>query len=231
MNKYDNNFYRRASTNYDSAVIILGYLFKLLKPKSIVDLGCGTGAWLRAANELGITEILGIDNHQQTEMLEINPEYYQKQNIESDFNIDRKFDMAICLEVAEHLPEASADLIVNKLINLSDVVLFSAAIPRQGGTNHRNEQWQEYWVNKFYNAGFEKIDLIRKKFWDNPQIKWWYSQNAFLFIAKHKVESYPDLNIENANLPLNRVHPNNYLTKAKHKRTILSKISDKILKK
>jgi len=112
MNKYDNNFYRRASTNYDSAVIILGYLFKLLKPKSIVDLGCGTGAWLRAANELGITEILGIDNHQQTEMLEINPEYYQKQNIESDFNIDRKFDMAICLEVAEHLPEGSADLII-----------------------------------------------------------------------------------------------------------------------
>jgi len=62
--------------------------------------------------------------------------------------------------------------------------LFSAAVPGQGGTEHVNEQWPEYWHDKFANYGFLKLDIIRKEIWLNPSVKYWYRQNTFVYTKK-----------------------------------------------
>ena len=89
----------------------------------------------------------------------------------------------MCLEVAEHLPETAAASLVESLVNLSSVVLFSAAIPMQGGTNHINEQWPEYWRRLFQVHGYRMLDLIQREIWKNAAVKFWYRQNTFLFVA------------------------------------------------
>ena len=98
--------------------------------------------------------------------------------------------MAISLEVAEHLPESAADDFTSSLTNLSDFVLFSAAIPFQGGIGHVNEQWLTYWVEKFSSRGYLAVDLVRKRIWENQEIPIWFRQNTLVFV---KEERFSDL--------------------------------------
>ena len=193
MTLYNNEFYenRHKNTLY-SAETILSIVQEIIPEiKSAVDLGCGVGTWLSVIEKRGATEICGIDgNWVNKDYLEI-----QKDNfIENDFskdvnpNIGRTFDLAISLEVAEHLPSNSAEGFVSSLTNLSEVVLFSAAIPRQGGVGHINEQWADYWITLFENRGYVAIDIIRKRIWKDESIPRWYRQNALVFIKKERIK-------------------------------------------
>lgn len=228
LSNYKSSFYKRVDLNYESALLILKYIFDLVNVKSIIDLGCGTGIWLKAAKELGVLEIVGVDFHNNYNMLVFPKENYIKKNLIDNFYIDKKFDLAICLEVAEHLPENNTNDLIRKLVGLSDLILFSAAIPFQGGTNHINEKWQSFWVWKFEEYGFKKIDIIRKNFWDNPSVRWWYSQNAFIFVNMKNITKYENL-IKNAtDLPLDIVHPKNYISKIS-KKGLLKRVINKII--
>ena len=111
--------------------------------------------------------------------------------------INRRFDLAICLEVAEHLSPDIGIHLVKLLTNLSDVILFSAAVPHQGGINHINEQWAEYWQEIFAEHGYEYYDVIRPKIWNNKNVKWWYKQNSFLVVKKNTFDFEPTKNIHN----------------------------------
>ena len=82
--------------------------------------------------------------------------------------------------MVEHLPESHADPIVDGLCASADVILFSAAIPLQGGENHINEQWPTYWQARFAARGFVMLDVFRERFWNEPKVDWWYRQNLFL---------------------------------------------------
>jgi hypothetical protein len=94
------------------------------------------------------------------------------------------------LEVAEHIHPEAAAIFVDSLVRLAPVILFSAAIPGQGGVNHVNEQWSEYWVERFEQRGYEVIDCIRKKLWQNKGVLWSYAQNILLFVWKDCLENY-----------------------------------------
>ena len=98
------------------------------------------------------------------------------------------FDLAISMEVAEHLPERCAEPFVESLTRLADVVLFSAAVPFQGGIGHVNEQWGSYWVALFRNRGYTAVDIIRKRIWNDDQIPYWYRQNTLLFVKDGKLD-------------------------------------------
>jgi len=128
--------------------------------------------------------------------------------------VERNFDLALSLEVAEHLPAHLAPSFVDSLAALSPVVLFSAAIPGQGGTHHVNEQWPEYWAELFRERGFAVIDCIRKTVWQNDAVEWWYAQNLLLFVREDQLEHYPLLRREfnrTASSQLSLVHPKQYL--------------------
>jgi hypothetical protein len=184
---YDQTFFDQINEgSIRSARIILKEFFDGLGyiPNSIVDIGCGEGAWLYVAEQMGVSDIFGYDGSY------IDPDrslIRSDQFLPADLSklgwphTEEKFDIAISLEVAEHLPESSADHFVEMLCEFSDIILFSAAIPGQGGVGHINEQWPSYWVKKFWKSGYSGTDLLRWIIWDNPDVENWYKQNIIVF--------------------------------------------------
>jgi hypothetical protein len=97
---------------------------------------------------------------------------------------DEHFDLAISLEVAEHLEGSSAVTFVNSITRLSDVIIFGAAFTAQGGVNHINEQPHTYWAQLFHDHGYLVYDLFRPTFWGDSDIEFWYQQNTFLYVKQ-----------------------------------------------
>lgn len=216
MKAYKNTYYqdRNAATRH-SAQTILSILLELFPAiHSATDLGCGVGAWLAAAREKGIQDIQGFDGKWvNQDMLVIPRERFQVANLNEPIAVTRRFDLAISLEVAEHLPPQCAESFVNSLTSLSNIVLFSAAVPQQGGRNHFNEQWPEYWAKFFEDRGFCVLDLIRKRIWHDDNIPYWYRQNIFLYVKKDAFDIQKLISLSPMAGPLSVVHPQLYLNK------------------
>ena len=189
MEKYDSKFFKDIqSGSLNSAREIAPFLLKNLKINSIIDLGCGCGTWLKAFEELGVKEVFGIDGTNSNESLVINKKNYKIYDLTKKISLNKKYDLAISLEVAEHLSERDGETLINSLTSCSDIILFSASIPHQGGgTNHINEQWPSYWEKKFNHFGYIAIDCIRLNFWENENVDPWYYQNTVLYVKKNKI--------------------------------------------
>ncbi|MGH6841445.1 MAG: hypothetical protein ACREDV_05045, partial [Methylocella sp.] len=129
-------------------------------------------------------------------------------------SLNRTFDLALCLETAEHLLPEAAVPFVESLTRVAPVIVFSAAIPRQGGTGHFNEQWPSYWAKLFASRGYECLDLLRDYLWANDAVEVWYRQNMLCFVARDR----PDLRAGFAHAgsvarPLDIVHPGLFLNR------------------
>lgn len=109
-------------------------------------------------------DVLGIDApYTDRSRLRIPDELFLARDLTVPLSLERRFDLALSLEVAEHLPAAAADHFVASLTRLASVILFSAAIPDQGGEGHLNEQWPDYWVERFAAHGFGVADVLRSR--------------------------------------------------------------------
>jgi SAM-dependent methyltransferase len=202
----------------NGAVEIVPLVLSLIKPKSILDVGCGNGNWLSVFNSHGINDYLGVDVKPTDSTILLIPEdHFLIHNLEEPLQLGRMFDLVVSLEVAEHLPKKCAEIFIDSLIRHGNVILFSAAIPFQGGENHINEQWPEYWVNLFKAKGYVIIDCIRKHIWENPIVEFWYAQNTFYFVKETYLHQntlfFKEIDKSHKN-PLSLVHPENYLLKA-----------------
>ena len=190
----------------------------LVHAESVIDVGCGTGTWLAVFREHGARTILGVDGIWiERETLEIPPENFKTHDLATPLRLDRTFDLVVCLEVAEHLPSASANGLVESLTRLGSVILFSAGIPCQGGTHHLNEQWPGYWATKFEERGYVTVDLIRPKVWNNESVAVWYAQNALLFVKRDVLQLNAAIGDEwdgGSHTVLSVVHPRQYLSVA-----------------
>lgn len=166
-----------------SAKVILPKILALVNPKSILDVGCGTGVWLSVAKSLEVSDIVGVDgDYVNRDSLAIPVQNFLAKDLKLPFHLNRKFDLVISSEVAEHLPLEVANEFIGTLISHSDYVLFSAAAPGQGGTYHINEQPQQFWVEIFKSKGYLPVDLLRKSIWVTKGVDWWYKQNMMLFV-------------------------------------------------
>lgn len=180
---YDTAFFNKiGSGSQDSAAIVVPAIVCLVPAcHSVVDFGCGTGAWLSTFKQSGIKRVRGLDfARAPKEVFLLEDKEFTEANLCEYQNIGR-FDLCISLEVAEHLPRDSADTFVRSLTSASDLVVFSAAVPDQGGDGHLNEQWPSSWHEKFRAHGFGCLDIIRPAIWSDARISWWYRQNIFLY--------------------------------------------------
>lgn len=214
MSKYKDKWYEKKSDEKEIAAReVVSELFDIINPASVIDVGCGDGSWLSVIMEMegsSISEYVGVDGKWVSDrILKIPESNFKATDLKDEIKIERTFDLVISLEVAEHLPGHEAERFVEKLVSLGPIVLFSAAVPFQGGTNHKNEKWQHYWANLFSRHGYKAVKTIRKKIWNNKNIYDFYRQNMMLYVEKEKIKhldiSSSDI-VANNNL-ISVIHP------------------------
>jgi SAM-dependent methyltransferase len=169
-----------------SAPAIVASVVSAFLPKRLIDVGCGTGALLAEFNSKGVAGV-GLEyspaglqrcHHRGLEVFPFDIENDHPQQL-------GKFDVATCFEVAEHLAEKNADILVDLLVGLAPRVVFTAATPGQsGGVDHINEQPHEYWIAKFEQKGYrlraEMADQWRCE-WGRKNVASFYAQNIMIF--------------------------------------------------
>jgi hypothetical protein len=143
--------------------------------------------WVGAKKEQGVERLLGLDG------IWIPPEKildraieFQHQDLTKGVHLGESFDLALSLEVAEHLPPDAADGFVKLIASSADAVVFSAAFVGQPGAGHVNTRPHSYWAARFLAEGYQLFDILRPEFWSDNRVEPWYRQNTFLYVrAKH----------------------------------------------
>jgi len=179
---------------------------------SVVELGCGTGVWLHFFKSNGVPKVLGLDGETSDSNLLILPGgEFRAVDLSKSLCLQEKFDLAISLEVAQHLPPEAAQTFVASMCRLSDLVIFGAAIPGQSGTEHVNERWPSYWTALFDAKGYEVFDILRPLFWYDQRIEWCYAQNSLVFVRRNRRDltqiAQAVVALQEPPRPLDVVHP------------------------
>jgi SAM-dependent methyltransferase len=182
------------SVTRSSAEAIVPLVVDLVSPRSVVDVGCGAGVWLEQFRRAGIADVRGVDGPWVDPARVYFPaEAFEARDLERPIDLGRRYDLAVSLEVGEHLSAEAADEFVASLVRLAPVVLFSAAIPGQRGTHHVNEQWPDYWQALFARSGYVAVDAVRPPVWDNPAVAPCYAQNSAIFCEPAALEAHRGL--------------------------------------
>ncbi|HMP90757.1 MAG TPA: methyltransferase domain-containing protein [Kiritimatiellia bacterium] len=178
----------------------------LVHPATVLDIGCGTCDWLNAFQAHG-SSVTGVDGpYADIIAVKMDPSRVILHNLETPLDLQTTFDLVVSLEVAEHIHPLSAKTFIDSVTRHGKIILFSAAIPLQGGQNHLNEQWPGFWRRLFKENGYYYCDIIRPKFWDDQRVDVFYRQNMFLVCENSLRDRYPE-----TNTILNIVHPESYL--------------------
>jgi SAM-dependent methyltransferase len=195
---YTNEFFtQERDASIESARIVVPIIMELIQPRSVVDIGCGIGTWLAVFAEHDVADYVGIDgDYVDRSQLLIPPERFLGRDLTQQVELGRRFDLAVSLEVAEHLPAASARVLLATLTGLAPVVLFSAAVPGQYGVHHINEQWPSYWASLFAEHKFVPIDVVRPRIWGMTGVASWYVQNTLLFANSDELTGVTGLQVE-----------------------------------
>jgi SAM-dependent methyltransferase len=185
---YDSAYFARdvEATAALSAQAMAESIWADLHPLTVVDVGCGTGALLAALQSRGCAGV-GLEYSEaalaycRERKLDVRKFDLERETLADD----RTFDVAISMEVAEHLPENRADRYIALLTRLARVIVFTAAPPGQGGRDHVNEQPASYWIAKFGAAGFTVDDRLSSKWRESwaqgGVVAAWYHRNLMVF--------------------------------------------------
>lgn len=224
-----------------SAKMILSILKRAFPIASVLDIGCGDGRWLRQALAQGAGTVAGVDGPwTDTTGLVIPAEHMTIADLSEPIHLGRRFDLAMSLEVGEHLPPENSQQMVRNLTAHSDLVLFGAAIPYQGGYRHINERWQSDWAALFADTNYQVFDLVRAAVWNNANVHLWYQQNALVYVNRQRQDLLDRIAAFMADekivpLPIDIVHPQKYLAIASYEeiafKSLMRKLPGKTLGK
>lgn len=213
---YDKKFYKQQrASNISSAQVIVPLVFEFFREGgrgddyAVIDLGCGSGNWLSVFKKYG-WKVTGVDGgNVPDDVLMIERSEFITHDFRKKYKDSKKYTLAMSLECAEHIPEENVDEFLDSLTSLSNVILFSAAIPHQRGKGHVNEQYPSYWIEKFDRLGFQVYDVIRHKVWNDDRVRGFYAQNIFLYVKRDSGEynKFLNLNEENITSMYDVVHP------------------------
>ncbi len=171
-------------------------------------------SFLEVFSSHGVRDVLGLDgDYVDRDLLRIPKENFLPVDLERPLPVARTFDLVLCLEVADDLAPEVAPTFVKSLVDLGPVIIFSAAIPFQGGQNQKNEQWPSYWAEHFRLHKYVAVDFIRRRIWNNEKVEWWYAQNMLAFVREDRLNEFPILAKyyeETTERHLSLVHPTIY---------------------
>ncbi len=193
---YDSGFFRKQSVgSRRSAEFVLPLILERIQVASALDVGCGVGSWLSVLCDAGVEDVIGVDGPwvDRSELM-IPDSCFYSHDLTTPLDLGRSFDLVLSLEVAEHLPLDAADTFVESLARHGDLLLFSAAVPTQGGLNHVNCQWQSWWLERFAGYGFRLFDFVRPLVWSERRVKDYYRQNSMVLArgdAAIRLERHP----------------------------------------
>ena len=172
---YDAEFFAgRRESVVRSARVVVPVLIDLFNPESVLDVGCGQGEWMEALYAAGVAVVFGVDI--------AAPYLTQRHDLTEPLDLGRQFDLVLCLETGEHLPESAADTLVNSIAQAANhYVVFGAAVPGQAGKGHINCQPPEWWHRKFAAYGFEAQDIVRPRI-QHPDVSPWYRDNTYALV-------------------------------------------------
>jgi len=188
MTVYDSTFFTAIRPGVQrSAKVVVSHLvdwwYRVDDSMSVLDVGCGEGHWAEEFADRTGCRVLGVDSGQGAGSV-LGPNEYCELDLAATLAAGEPlpggFDLAVCLEVAEHLPPELSDVLVRELCRAAPVVLFSAAVPGQPGLEHVNCQWQTVWAERFEEAGFYVSQGIAWDLWEDSRVEWWYCQDMFL---------------------------------------------------
>ncbi len=208
-----------------SAMAVVPHVLELLHPSSVIDVGCGLGMWAGEFKRLGVPTVHGMDGHGvPVGDLLIPAADFIAVDLSKKIETETSYDLVVCLEVAEHLPESAARTFVQTLTSLGPVVLFSAAVPHQRGANHVNEQWPAYWAALFAERGYRAVDCLRSRIWNDEKVEPYYCQNMIVYVQEERLGDHPQLAasaLAPGEFPLSLVHPYYYLKRSSFQDTSL----------
>lgn len=203
-------------TSQASAGRIVPLVARWLQPRRVVDFGCGTGEWLAAFRDAGASRVLGLDGDWvPRDRLAIAVDEFRAADLRQPVELPHSFDLALCLEVMGHVPPPFDETLLDSLARAAPALLFSAPIPLQGGIggDATNRAWPAHWATRLAQRGFSAIDCVRGEVWDDPQVAWWFAQNAFLAVRTERLAQLPQLSAlasRDGSLPRALVHPRCY---------------------
>jgi len=185
-NIYSNSWFEEMANDdqlEEDAKSVVDVLIQEFDPDSVIDLGCGVGHYLKHFKESGIS-INGMDGAEAAQIhAVIDDENIKKHDLRNPYYPSRDYDLVVCIEVAEHLPEKYANVLVKSIVRCGETVVFTAATPGQGGSHHINEQPRQYWKSLFINQGMqydeETVDRLRENIDVNKAE--WVPENLFVF--------------------------------------------------
>lgn len=162
----------------------MGVLDKYFHPRSVVDVGCGTAEYLAEFQKKGI-KIKGYEGSVSAlKQAKVELRYIQKADLRNVINSNQRYDLALCLEVAEHIESRYSKNLLDTLTNLSDTVVFTAATPGQGGHFHINEKPREFWIKAWQERNYvykeDAAQALKEEMHKNHVLRW-YLDNLMIF--------------------------------------------------
>ncbi|MBW1872771.1 MAG: hypothetical protein JRJ19_11945 [Deltaproteobacteria bacterium] len=186
--QYDQEFFsewgRTNSAYVSSAKTVIDVLFENFKPGRVIDLGCGCGVHSYFLRKKGV-EVVCLDGVQPPEEHSFVSDIHIRDLTVRFDNIWGDFDLALCLDVGEHIPKDLSGIFLENITSFCDTLLLACAPPGQGGHHHVNEQPKRYWIKRLAEHRFgynrKRTGILLETFKKNRTEFMWMNEHISVY--------------------------------------------------